>query len=150
MRVAVSSCLLGIACKYNGGHNYNKKLVECLKGHEVISLCPEVLGGLPVPRESCEIVDGEVRTYSGESRQEAYQRGAERALAIVRQQQAELVILQSRSPSCGVCHIYDGTFRSVQIKGSGLFARQLRHAGIPALDMEQKKEIFRILQKQEN
>ena len=66
MRVAVSSCLLGVCCKYSGGHNRSDELLELLEGHEVIPVCPEVLGGLPVPRPSCEIVNGTVRTQTGE------------------------------------------------------------------------------------
>nr|MCR5356994.1 DUF523 domain-containing protein [Lachnospiraceae bacterium] len=58
MRIAVSACLLGDNCKYNGGNNYSEKVAEFVKGHEVIKVCPEVMGGLPTPREPSEIVDG--------------------------------------------------------------------------------------------
>ena len=60
MKIAVSACLLGENCKYNGGNNFSQKVIEFVKGHEVVPVCPEVLGGLPVPRESAEIVDGNV------------------------------------------------------------------------------------------
>ncbi len=88
MRVAVSSCLLGVCCKYSGGHNRSDELLELLEGHEVIPVCPEVLGGLPVPRPSCEIVNGTVRTQTGESKERPYQEGARRALAIVEERRA--------------------------------------------------------------
>lgn len=149
MRVAVSSCLLGIPCKYNGSHNRSEELLELLEGHTVIALCPEVLGGLPIPRPSCEIVDGIVQTATGESKEHAYQEGAKKALAIVKEQQAELVILQPRSPSCGVAHVYDGTFTGVLIKGSGRFAQALKAAAIPVLDMEDLAEIRRRLKSEE-
>ena len=55
MKIAVSACLLGENCKYNGGNNYSKKVRTYTKGHEVIPVCPEVLGGLPTPREPAEI-----------------------------------------------------------------------------------------------
>ena len=132
MRVAVSSCLLGVCCKYSGGHNRSDELLELLEGHEVIPVCPEVLGGLPVPRPSCEIVNGTVRTQTGESKERPYQEGARRALAIVEERRAELVILQPRSPSCGLTHIYDGTFSGVLIEGSGRFAQALQQRKIPA------------------
>ena len=110
MRIVVSGCLLGENCKYNGGNNYNEKLAEFLKGHEVVGVCPEVLGGLPTPRNSSEIVDGVVRHKDGTCVDDEFRKGAEIALEIVKKHNAELVILQSRSPSCGVDTIYDGTF----------------------------------------
>ena len=58
MKILVSGCLLGENCKYNGGNNYSEKVAEYIKGHEVISVCPECLGGLPTPRVPAEIVNG--------------------------------------------------------------------------------------------
>ncbi|MBO7336165.1 MAG: DUF523 domain-containing protein, partial [Lachnospiraceae bacterium] len=107
MKVAVSACLLGENCKYNGGNNYNIKVAEFIKDKEVISICPEVLGGLPTPREPSEIVDGVVRHKDGQPVDEEFRKGAEAALHIVKEAGAELVILQSRSPSCGVGTVYD-------------------------------------------
>ena len=98
MKIAVSACLLGENCKYNGGNNYNEKLAEFLKGHEVVGVCPEVLGGLPTPRLSSEIVDGVVRHKDRTSVDEEFRKGAEASLKIVKDFGAELVILQSRSP----------------------------------------------------
>jgi len=60
MIILVSACLLGQNCKYNGGNNLRRELAEEMAGHTVIPVCPEVLGGLPVPRTPAEIVDGEV------------------------------------------------------------------------------------------
>ena len=67
MKIAVSSCLLGDNCKYNGGNNYSEKVIKFVEEHEVISVCPEVLGGLPIPRESAEIVNGVVSLKDGSS-----------------------------------------------------------------------------------
>ena len=58
MKVIVSACLAGDYCKYNGGNNLNQKMMDFLKSHEIIKVCPEVLGGLPIPRPSAEIVHG--------------------------------------------------------------------------------------------
>lgn len=135
MRIAVSGCLLGENCKYNGGNNYSEKLAAFLRGHEVISICPETLGGLPTPREPAEIVDGVVRRKDGISVDEAFRKGAQRALEIVLAQKAELVILQSRSPSCGVKTVYDGTFTGMMIPGKGVFAALLAEHGIRAMDV---------------
>lgn len=150
MKVAVSSCLLGINCKYSGGNNYHDELNRWLKDHEITAVCPEVLGGLPVPRASCEIRNEKVKTKSGDDKTKEYRRGAENALAQVRENGCELVILQARSPSCGVCHIYDGTFSKKLIEGSGIFARMLREQGIPALDTENIESIGFVLNGKEN
>ena len=50
MKIMVSACLLGENCKYDGGNNRSEKLLRVLSGHTVIPVCPEVLGGLPIPR----------------------------------------------------------------------------------------------------
>ena len=135
MKIAVSACLLGENCKYNGGNNYSDKLAKFLEGHEVVGVCPEVLGGLPTPREAAEIVDGIVKRKDGISVDKEFRKGAERALKIVKEQNVDLVILQSRSPSCGVNVIYDGTFSKTMISGDGVFVRLLKEGGIRAIDV---------------
>ena len=136
MKIAVSACLLGENCKYNGGNNYSKKLVEFLKGKEVISICPEVLGGLSIPRKPAEIVDGEVKLENGKSVEYEFKKGAQIALEKVIGNQADLVILQSRSPSCGVNNIYDGSFSGKLIDGKGVFAKLLEENNIDVIDVE--------------
>lgn len=135
MKIAVSACLLGENCKYNGGNNYSEKVAEFIKGHEVIGICPERSGGLPVPREPAEIVDGVVRTKDGASVDEAFRRGAEAAMKILEENDIELVILQSRSPSCGTKAIYDGTFSGKLIAGRGIFARMLAERNFKMIDV---------------
>ena len=136
MKIAVSACLLGENCKYNGGNNYHEKLAKYLEGHEVVGVCPEVLGGLPTPRKSSEIVDGVVRHKDGTSVDEEFRKGAEASLKIVKEMGAELVILQSRSPSCGVGTIYDGTFSKTLIPGDGVFVKLLKENGIRVMDVQ--------------
>lgn len=135
MKIAVSACLLGENCKYNGGNNYSEKVSEYVKGHEVIPVCPEVFGGLPTPRESSEIVDGIVRHKDGSSVDKEFRKGAEAAFKIIKEKEVELVILQSRSPSCGVNTIYDGSFSGKIIKGHGIFAEILLRNGIKVIDV---------------
>ena len=136
MKIAVSACLLGENCKYNGGNNYNKKLVDFVKDHEVISLCPEVLGGLATPRLPAEIVNGLVKQKDGISVDDEFKRGAKKALDIIKKNKVDLVILQSRSPSCGVNNIYDGSFTGNLIKGKGVFAKILEENNIKIIDVE--------------
>ena len=136
MKIAVSACLLGKNCKYNGGNNYSEKLASLLEGCEVIPVCPEVMGGLTVPREPAEIVNGRVVHKDGSSVDAEFRSGAEAALEVVRKNGVELVILQSRSPSCGPKTVYDGTFSGRIIPGRGVFAEMLEHEHIRMLDIE--------------
>jgi uncharacterized protein YbbK (DUF523 family) len=136
MKIAVSSCLLGENCKYNGGNNYSEKVIKFVEEHEVISVCPEVLGGLPIPRESAEIVNGVVSLKDGSSVDKKFRDGAEKAIRIVKENNADLVILQSRSPSCGVNTIYDGSFSGKLIPGQGVFSELLKKNGIKVIDVE--------------
>ncbi len=135
MKVAVSACLLGKNCKYNGGNNYSEKVAKFLEGHEVLPICPEVFGGLPVPRDPAEIVCGVVKHKDGSSVDKEFRKGAEIALNKVIEFGAELVILQSRSPSCGLNSIYDGTFSGRTIPGQGVFAELLKEKNIKAIDV---------------
>jgi hypothetical protein len=136
MKIGVSACLLGENCKYNGGNNYNKKLVDFVKDHEVIPICPEVFGGLPTPRKPAEIVDGIVKLESGLSVDKKFKKGAQKALDIILKNQVDLVILQSRSPSCGVNKVYDGTFTGKIIDGQGIFTKILKENEVPVIDVE--------------
>lgn len=136
MKIAVSSCLLGDNCKYNGGNNYSEKVIKFVEEHEVISVCPEVLGGLPIPRESAEIVNGVVSLKDCSSVDKKFRDGAEKAIRIVKENNADLVILQSRSPSCGVNTIYDGSFSGKLIPGQGVFSELLKKNGIKVIDVE--------------
>ena len=136
MKIAVSACLLGENCKYNGGNNYSEKVSQFVEGHELILVCPEVLGGLPTPRESAEIVNGIVSHKGGTSVDAEFRRGAEMALNIVKDNQVDMVVLQSRSPSCGVNEIYDGTFSGKKIPGHGIFAGMAISADYKVIDVE--------------
>ena len=136
MKIAVSACLLGENCKYNGGNNYSEKVRDYAKGNEVIPVCPEVLGGLSIPREPAEIVNGIVSLKDGTSVDKEFRQGAKEALKIVKEQNADIVILQSRSPSCGVNTVYDGSFSGRIISGQGVFADLLRRNGMKVIDVE--------------
>ena len=139
MKIIVSACLLGRKCKYDGGDNYREDLVELLKGHEVIPVCPETAGGLPTPRIPCEIVNGVVTDREGHCRDAEFRAGAALCLEEALKAHADLAILQSRSPSCGPKEIYDGTFSGKLIPGQGIFARMLTERGIKVADIEDFK-----------
>ena len=136
MRIVVSACLLGENCKYNGGNNRNERVLRYVEGHEVIPVCPEMLGGLPCPRKPVEWVGERVLTRDGDDCTEAFRLGVQLAVDIIGDRQIDLAILQSRSPTCGVKQIYDGTFSGTRIDGMGALARALRERGIPLMDAE--------------
>lgn len=140
MKILVSACLLGKNCKYNGGNNLNQGVLDLVEGHEVIGVCPEQLGGLSTPRLPAEIVDGVVTNKEGVSVDAEFRKGAQAALAAALENKVDLAILQSRSPSCGVKEIYDGSFSGKKIKGQGVFAKLLSAHGIKVLDAEDVAE----------
>ena len=122
MKILVSACLVGDNSKYYGGNNHNERLVVYLADFEVVKVCPEVLGGLPTPRAPAEIQKGQVVNTEGRNVTKEFEAGALRAFEIVEKENTDLIILQSRSPSCGIKQIYDWTFSGKKIPGQGLFA----------------------------
>lgn len=140
MRIVVSACLLGENCKYNGGNNRNERVLRYVAAHEVIPVCPEMLGGLPCPRKPVEWVGERVLTRDGDDCTEAFRLGVQRAVDIIGDRQIDLAILQSRSPTCGVKQIYDGTFSGVRIDGQGALAKALKDRSIPLMDAEDVPE----------
>ena len=137
MKVMVSACLLGRNCKYNGGNNLSEKTVEFVKGKEVIEVCPEVLAGLGIPRIPIEIVDGILRDRDGNEKDAALREAIEKILKQIEGEEIECAILKSRSPTCGVHQVYDGTFSGTLRDGAGLFAQALMDAGIRVIDVEE-------------
>lgn len=136
MRILVSACLIGYNCKYNGSNNLNLKVKELISKHEVIPVCPEMLGNLSCPRIPCEKVGNKVMDKEGNDCTKQFIDGACKALNIAKENNIELAILQKRSPSCGLSVIYDGTFTGQLISGSGVFAEMLRSLNIPILEAE--------------
>lgn len=130
MKVLVSSCLLGDNCRYDGGNCLNQAVIEYLKDKQVIAVCPELLGGLNTPRLPCEVVNDKVYSVDDEDVTIAFTIGAYRALGLALQHECKLAILKSRSPSCGVGVIYDGTFSNVLMVGNGVAAELLAANGI--------------------
>ena len=137
MKILVSAFLLGENCKYNGKNNYSERVAKYLEGNEVIPVCPEVLGGFPTPRTPSEIKDGVVMNCKGISVDRQFRKVAEKALQIAKENKIDLAILQSRSPSCGVRQIYDGSFTGKLIPGQGVFAKLLSENGFRVLDCEE-------------
>ena len=141
-KIAVSACLVGKNTKYDGTHNYNQAVIDYLKDKEYILICPEVQGGLPTPRIPSEIVNGKVINKENEDVTKQFVDGAYKALAMLKENNIETVILKAKSPSCGYKQIYDGTFSGKIIEGNGVFAELAEQNGIKILtekDIENKK-----------
>lgn len=142
----ISACLCGVHCKYNGGNNAHPYFISLLRGGKVIPVCPEQLGGLATPRLPCEIQGGggihvlegkaRVLTAYGEDKSAAFIRGAQETLLLARETGAAEAILKSRSPSCGVGQIYDGSFSSRLQYGDGVTTALLKQHGLHIISDE--------------
>jgi len=134
-KILVSSCLLGLNCKYNGGNNYSKEIDEFLKDYDVIPICPEIMGGLPTPRVPSERIEDKVITKDGRDVTEQYKKGAEETLFLAQKYHVKKALLKLKSPSCGSGKIYDGTFSRTLIDGDGVTAELLKNNGVEVLSI---------------
>lgn len=138
MKIAVSACLMGEPCRYDGRGFLREEVAALGDDHEMVMLCPELLGGLEAPRPPCEIVEVEgascVIDNQGNDLTQAFLDGSEKALAQAQEQGCGVAVLKAKSPSCGSGLIYDGTFSGTLCPGDGVTARQFRAAGIRVLD----------------
>ena len=138
--ILVSACLAGEPCRYNGTGYLCPEVGGLVSSGQALTVCPELLGGLAVPRSPAEIIAGRVVTVDGEDVTDAYQAGAQLGLQLARQAGCRTAILKARSPSCGCGKIYDGSFSSRLIPGDGVFAALLKTAGIV---VQTEEEIIR-------
>ncbi|PKK39325.1 Phosphate butyryltransferase [Clostridiaceae bacterium JG1575] len=149
-KIAVSACLLGHKVRYDGQEKGIPQLMEGLAAEEVLPLCPEVLGGLPIPRAPAErTCSGCVKTKEGQDVTAAFKEGAQKALHLCQAQGVTTVLLKERSPSCGVHERYDGRFCGQRIPGAGVFTELLRAEGIKVYSEEELPEFFRELSVQD-
>ncbi len=141
MKIMVSACLAGENCKYNGGTNRSEKVLQLMTANEVLTVCPEQLGGLPTPRIPSEVRDGVVTAKDGRIVDAQFRAGAAKCLEIAKREQPDLIVLQSRSPSCGVKQRYDGTFTGTLVNEAGVTAQLLMENGFRCIDVEDLIEV---------
>ena len=141
MKIMVSACLAGENCKYNGGNNRSGKVLRLMDANEVLTVCPEQMGGLPTPRVPSEIRDGVVTAKDGRNVDAQFRAGAAKCLEIAKKEQPDLIVLQSRSPSCGVKQRYDGTFSGKLVDRAGVTAQLLMDNGFRCIDVEDLFEV---------
>lgn len=138
MPIAVSACLLGEPCRYDGDSRPCEAVLRLRATHELVSVCPEVAGGLPVPHPPCEIACAEralrVLDAEGVDVTDAFLDGAAKTAELVQEAGCALAVLKATSPSCGCGRVYDGTFTGTLAPGYGVAARALREAGMRTLD----------------
>lgn len=142
-KILVSACLVGEHVRHDGGAKTSShdRLAQWIAEGRVVPVCPEVAGGLPVPRPAAEVEPGFtgadvlagracIRRKDGIDVTVPFRRGAEHALAEAHRNGVRLAVLKQSSPSCGSRTIHDGTFAGVKKSGEGLTTAVLRAAGI--------------------
>lgn len=161
-KILVSACLLGEKVNYLGTDNKISHAIfnQWHAQGRFVMLCPEVAGGLPVPRPACEIKgegsglavlnnSAQVVSHAGEDFTQAFLNGAKIAVDLCQQHQIKMAILKARSPSCGSQHVYNGEFNGTKIDGMGTTAAALTQAGIQCFSELRLLEAQDYLQKLE-
>lgn len=145
MNILVSSCLLGMDCRYCGTGCENSQVIELGRKYHLIPACPEQMGGMPTPRSPVELVGGKAVDGTGKNFTVLFEKGADEAVKLAKLFECTCAILKSRSPSCGCGSIYDGTFSENLAQGSGITAEKLQKAGIKVFtenNLEKLKESY--------
>lgn len=148
-KLLISACLLGVPVRYDGvGKALSHPLLTRLLAEgRLLPFCPEVAGGLPIPRAAAELqADGRVLTQDGADVSLPFARGAQAAVALARAEGVCCALLKARSPSCGVGQIYDGHFSGQLQEGDGLTAQALHQAGVPLFTEEDLNALARFLE----
>ncbi len=146
-KVLISACLLGERVRYDGkvkiyGHPIFEKLIM---ENRVIACCPEVDGGLSIPRIPAEIRGNRVINQIGIDVTSNFIDGAKKALVLAKQNNIKVAILKSKSPSCSNNFIYDGSFSQTLKEGKGITAKLLEHEGVLVFNENQLDELLEIL-----
>jgi uncharacterized protein YbbK (DUF523 family) len=148
-KILISACLVGLRVRYDGGHQVlqHPSIQAWQAQGRLIPCCPEVSGGLPIPRPPAEIIGGDgddvlgsdavVTTAAGVDVTPAFMKGAQAALALARSHAIRVAILCQRSPSCGSRQIYNGRFEGVLVPGVGVTTALLRANGIAVFGPEE-------------
>lgn len=137
MKVLISACLLGQACRYDGRSKPCQKALELTEKWDLIPFCPECMGGLSTPRPPAEIRGDAVINAEGQDVTAQYRKGAEEALRLCKMLGITKAILKAKSPSCGKGTVYDGSFSRTLISGDGITAALLGAHGIEVLTEEE-------------
>lgn len=146
--IAISSCLIGTNCTYKGNNHQIDILKQLVDSGLAIAICPEVLGGMSIPRDPCEIVGKQVISSQGEDKTEEYYKGAYRVLELLKKQDIKVALLKSKSPSCGKGAIYDGSFSHQLTNGNGITTKVLQENGIMVYNEDTVNEFLKEIEKE--
>lgn len=138
IKYVVSSCLAGIKCRYDGKCKKNDYVTSLVEKGLAYPMCPEVLGGLKIPRDPAEINGDKVITKNGVDVTENYYNGACRVLEYCKKHNIKKAILMDKSPSCGL-RTYDGTFSETLIDKKGITSKMLIENGIEVVSSDSLK-----------
>ena len=153
-KVLISACLLGKNCRYNGGHSQLNELNKL--DVEWIPVCPEESGGLGTPRPSAEMQEnaetilngkGKIITNKGKNVTSEFIQGAEKSLQLGLGAEVKIAVLKSKSPSCGIGKIYDGSFTKSLKIGNGIFAHLCHENDIACISSDNINRIKKTLAK---
>lgn len=148
-KILISACLVGDNVKYDGTNNKSPLIDELLKYFELIPFCPEVEGGLSVPRDPSERLNGKVVSSKGRDVTRQFSFGAEMAYNICLYLGIKVAILKETSPSCGVHEIYDGRFTHKKIMGKGYTTEYLTNKGIRVISENEIEEFLKPYKKED-
>jgi uncharacterized protein YbbK (DUF523 family) len=142
MKILVSACLLGEKVRYHGGdaRSASAILARWQAEGRLVPFCPEVAGGLPVPRPAAEIEGSRVRTREGQDVTAYFLEGAQQAAALAARAGIRVAVLKEGSPSCGSGFVYDGSFTGARRPGRGLTAALLEEQGLRVFAEHQMEE----------
>jgi len=152
-RVLISSCLLGLPVRYHGGGaKIESEIVNrWIAEGRAVSVCPEVRGGLSVPRRPAEIIgangfavlDGfaAVLEDGGSDITRSMVAGAQETLELAQAFGVRVAVLKDGSPSCGRTYIHNGQFKGTKKRGEvGVTAALLQRHGIAVFNEHQIAE----------
>ena len=149
-KILISACLLGSKVRYDGADNLidNPYLTQWHQEGRLVPVCPEIEGGLPIPRAPAEIQNKFpllITSFTGEDVTPQFLDGAERTLNLAQQSGCCCALLKSRSPSCGNLEVYDGNFNGTIKAGSGATADELMRNGIPVFNERQMDQLIEFM-----
>ena len=162
IKILISACLLGERVRYHGGDAALSDTIldRWRREGRLVPFCPEVAGGLSVPRPPAEIqgaggpavLDGTARvvTSGGADVTEAFRAGARAALEAAVREGARIAVLKDASPSCGSRTIYDGTFAGRRRPGAGVTAALLAERQVRVFNEDELEAAQRCVTELEN
>lgn len=154
-KILISACLLGAPVRYDGGHQLLEHPIIARWQHEgrLVSVCPEVLGGLPTPRPPAEVQSRFpilVTDRNGQDCTPQFLAGAELVIEIARQHGCCCALMKANSPSCGNRTTYDGRFEGRLTNAPGITAHELIRNGIPVFNEQELDQLIEFMQTRKN